>query len=90
MTTLQRALADYEVGRLNSTGLMLQSLQLIDAGNVGSVLASLPSEVLATLTRFVHGYHRGIRVFHGPKPSEESVRIAKEWLAEHAAIPSRA
>jgi hypothetical protein len=90
MTTLQRALSDYEIGRLTSTGLMLESLQIIDSGNVDSVLAALPSGVVETLARFVQGYHRDIRVFNGPKPSEESVRIAKEWLAEHAAVPNKA
>ncbi len=86
MTILDKALSHYETGRLTATGLMLQSLQLIDAENVEAIVESLPPEVAETLKRFVDNYHTGIRVFNGPQPSEESVQIVKAWIADHALL----
>ena len=77
MTNLERALSQYEKGRLTATGLMLKSLQLVNTQNVNSMLGSLPAEVADTLRSFVETYHRGICVFHAPEPSEESVRLVK-------------
>ncbi len=86
--TLQHALLRYESGRLTATGLMLETLQLVTVENVDSILSSLPLEVLEALKKFVEGYRPGVRVFNGPKPSEESVRMVKGWFAEHALLKS--
>jgi hypothetical protein len=88
--TLEQAIAHYEAGRLTAIGLMLQTLQLISVRNVDSVLNSLPAEVVEALDRFVQGYRSGVRVFNGPKPSAESVRIAKGWLAARAPLKGKA
>ena len=81
MRTLEQAIAHFQTGRLTATGLMLETLQPVSARNVDSILDSLPSDVVEALIRFVQGYHPGVRVFNGPKPSAESVRIVKGWLA---------
>ncbi len=78
------------MGRLTATGLMLNSLQLVNAQNVESVLGSLPAEVAEALRSFVESYHRGVRVFHAAEPSEESVRLVKEWFTDHALLSGNA
>ena len=88
MMTLHRALTRYELGQLTSTGLMLETLQLVSDQNVDSVLSSLPVEVLEVFKIFVEGHHSGVRVFNGPKPSEESLRTVTGWFAEHALLKS--
>jgi hypothetical protein len=90
MRTLEQAIAHYETGRLTATGLMLETLRLVNVRNVDSVLNALPSEVVEVLDRFVQGYHSGLRVFNGPKPSAESVRIVKGWLAARALLKGKA
>jgi hypothetical protein len=90
MTSLERALSHYENGRLTATGLVLETLQLVNAQNVDSILVSLPPDVVEVLKRFVDGYHSGLRVFNGPRPSEESVRIVRESLAEHTLLKGNA
>jgi hypothetical protein len=90
MRTLEQAISHYETGRLTATGLMLETLQLVSVRNVDSVLNSLPPEVVEALKQFVQGYRAGVRVFNGPKPSAESVRIVKGWLAARALLKSKA
>ncbi len=90
MTNLERALSRYEEGRLTATGLILASLQLVNAQNVDAVVGSLPSEVAEELRQFAERYHSGIRVFNAPKPSEESIRIIKEWFADHSLLKGNA
>ncbi len=90
MRTFEQAISHYETGRLTATGLMLEALQFVSVRNVDSVLNSLPAEVVEALKRFVQGYHSGLRVFNGPKPSAESVRIVKGWLAQRAPLKSKA
>ncbi len=90
MRTLEQAIAHFQTGRLTATGLMLETLQLVSARNVDSILDSLPSDVVEALIRFVQGYHPGVRVFNGPKPSAESVRIVKGWLAARALLKGMA
>ncbi|MGO9115670.1 MAG: hypothetical protein ACLP9L_41215 [Thermoguttaceae bacterium] len=89
MRSFEQAISHYETGRLTDTGLMLETLQLVNAQNVDLILNSLPSEVVEALKRFVQGYHSSLRVFNGPKPSAESVRIVKGWLAERAQLKSK-
>ncbi len=90
MNVLEQSISQYEMGRLTATGLMLNSLQLVNPENVGSVLGSLPTEVAEALRSFVESYNRGVRFFHAPEPSEESVRVAKEWFADHAMMKGNA
>ncbi len=90
MRTFEQAIAHYETGRLTATGLMLETLQIVSVRNVDSILNSLPSDVVEALMRFVQGYHSGVRVFNGPKPSAESVRIVKGWLAARALLKGNA
>ena len=90
MRTLEKALSQYETGRLTATGLMLETLQLVSVRNVDPILGSLPSDVIEALKRFVQGYHSGVRVFNGPTPSAESVQIIKEWFAARALLESKA
>ena len=84
MMDIEQAKAHYETGRLTATGLMLETLQLVSVRNVDTILRALPPEVFEALQRFVQGYHFGTRVFNGPEPSAESVRVVKGWLAARA------
>jgi hypothetical protein len=54
MTALEQALSRYEEGRLTATGLILESLQLVNAQNVDAVVGSLPF-----MTRTLHGKIHG-------------------------------
>jgi hypothetical protein len=67
---------------------MLETLQLVNVQNIDLILGSLPLEVLEALRSFVDAYHSGVRVFNGPRPSEESVRTVKVWLAKRALLKS--
>ena len=49
MRTLEKALSQYETGRLTATGLMLETLQLVSVRNVDPILGSLPSDVIEAL-----------------------------------------
>ena len=69
---------------------MLESLRVVNVESVAAVVGSLPVEVAEELRRFAERHHSGIRVFNAPKPSEESVRIVKEWFADHVLLKDNA
>ena len=49
MRTLEKALSQYETGRLTATGLMLETLQFVSVRTVHPTLGLLPSDVIEVL-----------------------------------------
>jgi hypothetical protein len=52
--------------------------------------ASATSSSNRAFSAFVQDYHAGVRVFNGPKPSAESVRLVKGRLASRALLKGKA
>lgn len=70
----------YEEGRLTRDGLFLNLLSLNRKQDLREVLKSLSPDLLAPLQAFVLAHRPRAKVFNGPRPRMENVRLIREWL----------
>jgi hypothetical protein len=80
MTTPQGLLKSFEEGRLTLDGLFLNVLSVSSRQVLGEILESWPPELLDQLRGFAEDYRPRARVFRGPRPRMEYVRLLREWL----------
>ena len=88
MKRSQDLLRSYEEGRLTLDGLFLNLLSLNKSEDLEMALDSLSPELLARLQAFVENQQPRARVFNGPRPKKENVRLVKEWLRSPANVGS--
>jgi hypothetical protein len=80
--TAQQLVEEYEEGKTTATGLMLDLLNLTSKRAVAEALDVLPLQVLRELRAFVAHYSPRTRIFRGPRPRPQNVRLVKDWFAK--------
>lgn len=71
----------YEEGRITPTGAIIRLLNITDQDELKEALEILPPELLERLREFVASWRPDMRVFRGPPPDPDAVRMARELLA---------
>jgi hypothetical protein len=80
MATPRQLVRRYEEGRITSTGLILDVLNLAGKQRLTKMLEALPVDILEQLRDFVENYKPGREVFRGPRPKIQTVRFVREWF----------
>ena len=81
LTTAEQMLNRYRQGRITSQGLALELLSLTDKRLLLELLEALPADILLELKAFVEEYRPAIKVFRGPRPRPQAVRLVRKWLS---------
>jgi hypothetical protein len=71
----------YNEGRITATGFIIDFLNSVDQDDLREALEILPPELLERLRDFVASWRPDMRVFRGPPPDPNAVRMARELLA---------
>jgi hypothetical protein len=82
----EELLRKYKEGRITANGVILNLLNLTGKQRLIKALEVLPDELLQPLKDFTDDYKPEMRVFRGPRPRAQSIRIVKEWF-KNAARP---
>jgi hypothetical protein len=80
-TPHKKLLTDYQVGRITSTGFIIDLLNTANRDDLTEILDVIPLDLLNKLRDFVETYRSDMRVFRGPAPVPSAVSMAKELLA---------
>src|SRR6266487_3914714 len=80
----EELLRKYKEGRITANGVILNLLSLTGKQRLIQALEILPDELLQKLKDFTDNYQPEMRVFRGPRPKAQSVRIVKEWFKNAA------
>ena len=78
--TPQRLLREYEHGRLTAHGFILKVLNFTGKQRLTRALEMLPPEILEQLKDFISRYEPGMRVFRGPPPRPQAIRLVRDWF----------
>ena len=79
-TNPQRLLWQYHQGRLTAHGFILKILSFTGKQRLTSALEVLPPEILEQLKDFISRYEPGMRVFRGPRPRPQAIRLVRDWF----------
>jgi len=79
-TTPERLLRQYEQGRLTAHGFILRVLSFTGKQRLTRALEIMPPEILEQLKDFIAHYETGMRVFRGPRPRTQAIRLVRDWL----------
>jgi hypothetical protein len=85
--TCKKILDYYEEGRITRTGAILRLLDLIEPEEMREAIEVLPPDLLDELRDFIETYRPEMRVFPGPPPDPNAVRMAKDMLAHAVKSP---
>ena len=80
----EKTLRYYNEGRITATGFIIGFLNSADQDDMREALAILPPELLERLRDFVATWRPDLRVFRGPPPDPNAVKMARELLANTA------
>jgi hypothetical protein len=89
MKTHSRVLEKYRDGRLTTTGLILETLDLPEEEMIDEVLEAVPEEVRDSFSLFVDDYTPGMVIINGPRPREDAIQHARDWLARRRGADKR-
>ncbi len=77
----EKVLKYYKEGRITATGFIIDFLNSADQDDLREALEVMPPELLERLRDFVATWRPELRVFRGPPPDPNAVKMARELLA---------
>lgn len=83
--TVQNLFQWYDQGIITTTEFATRVVDLVDEGNIGSVMPQLPSEVASHVRTFATGYQPGRVILIGgaADPGPERVALILRWFESH-------
>jgi hypothetical protein len=76
----EELLRKYKEGRITANSVIANLLNLPGKQRLINALEVFPDDLLQKLRDFTDNYKPEIKVFRGPRPRAQSVRIVKEWF----------